>query len=252
MLKNVHLLVYTRMSSAPLDNNFTKRKIILQQEWEQTCCGVSLSCELQAFVQSEPECDRVPPPLLKGKLQWSKVSTILGRRRSISKPRRRTRISVFILYGNVFGQVVLVARRIPGSNLCTKQIFYRRCPAYQSCFFPGGVLEIQTYRHAVKIKTDGDRHYGICFDTRQYSALCLLRNDRLRETHKLEQRFVGLHHGHRKTGGHRDELSRHLRLGAGLHQYRFHGIACACGRRLSSKLVTLCLLLLQPRGSCPV
>jgi hypothetical protein len=94
------------------------------------------------------------------------------RRGSISKSRRRTRVSVFILHGDVFGLVILVARRIPRSNFCTKQIFYRRCPAYQCCLLPSGVLKVQTYRHAIGVQTDGDRHYGVCCNTRQYDGLC--------------------------------------------------------------------------------
>jgi hypothetical protein len=68
----------------------------------------------------------------------------------------------------------------------------------------------------------------------------------------LEQRSVGLHHGHRRKGGRRDEFFYRLQLVVGLRRYRFHGIACAYGRKLSSMLVILYLLLLQLRGSCPV
>jgi hypothetical protein len=91
--------------------------------------------------------------------------------RSISKSRRCTRVPILVFHRNVLGQVVLVARGISKSNLCTKQIFYRRRPAYQCCFLPSGVLKIQTYGHAIDIKTDGDGHYRVCFDSRQYIIL---------------------------------------------------------------------------------
>jgi hypothetical protein len=67
---------------------------------------------------------------------------------------------------------------------------------------------------------------------------CLLKMDRMRKTHKLEQRFVGLRLEHHRTGGRRERYSCRLGLGEGLRLYRSRGIAYACGRKQSSKLVT--------------
>lgn len=155
--------------------------------------------------------------------------------RPVSKSRWCTWISILILHRNVFGQMILITRRVPGSDFCTKQIFYCRRPAYQRCFLPSGVLKVQAYGHAIKIKTDGDGHHGICFDARQYSMLATKNR---KDTHKLEQRSVDPHHEHRRRGEHREISFYRPQSDGGLRLYHSRGTACACGRKRSSKLVT--------------
>lgn len=94
--------------------------------------------------------------------------------------------SLYLVYRNIFGEVIPVLRRSSPPVLFIPQVLDRTCPLHELCLFPGCLVQRQADRHAILIQPNGyDDHWvaGLC---------CVLLADPATITHQEGIQLAGL------------------------------------------------------------